>query len=69
MFDMTELFDWTFKQFPKLRSVICLIKHASNFALEHVLGMLVAQCNALQLCVKIPAWVLKATWLTLKRCG
>lgn len=36
MFDMTELFGRTFKPFPKLSSVICFIKHASNFALEHV---------------------------------
>lgn len=26
MFDMTELFDWAFKLFPKLSSVICFIK-------------------------------------------
>lgn len=36
MFDMAELFGRTFKPFPKLSSVICFIKHASNFALEHV---------------------------------
>lgn len=36
MFDMTELFGWTFKPFPKFSSIIWFIRHASNFAAEHV---------------------------------
>lgn len=36
MFNMTELFGSTFKPLPKLSSIICFIKHISNFAVDYV---------------------------------